>query len=210
MGRRIRVSAILVAMLAFVSVPLSAQKNMLGVHLGASIATLGGSDAGSPNSRTGLNVGASFGVSMSDVLTIQFGGAYAQKGAKESDQGVDVTLAMDYVEFPVLFRFGIPHSGPVGAHFDVGPAVAFNVSCKAKGSSQGVSASVDCDQFGSPIKNFDVGAMGGLGLDFAASPGLNLSLDVRYNLGMTKIAKDGSNVTNRALTIQAGAGFPLG
>ncbi len=211
MVHRIRVSAIMATALLLASAPLSAQ-NVLTLHAGASIATFGGADVSGASSRTGVNIGASLTLPVTDVLGIQIGGAYAQKGATDRSESVDATLAIDYIDVPVLLRIGIPSSSALSAHLLVGPAVSFQAKCSAKGTSQGTSVSVDCSQFGADIKNIDFGAMGGLGIDIAASERLRLSFDLLYDLGLTTIdnTSPSADIKNRAFTIQAGLGFPLG
>ncbi len=208
MLRCIRTCLAAVAALALATLPVSAQKE-LGIHAGASIATFGGADAGSPNSRTGVNVGASLTLPVARLLGIQVGAGFVQKGATQSSGGVDVTLAVDYVEVPVLLRVGIPSSRAVSAHVLVGPAVAFQTSCKANGSAPGMSVSVDCSQIGADLQKTDVGAMGGVGLDLAKPGRLTVSIDALYNVGLSSIV-NGADTKNRAFTIQAGLGIPLG
>ena len=55
----------------------------LSLQAGASLATLGGSDVASADSRIGMRVGASAIFPLSANLDLQFGAAYAAKGATE-------------------------------------------------------------------------------------------------------------------------------
>ncbi len=209
MLRSMRLSTIALAALALTTTPLAAQ-NVFGLHAGASIATFGGADAGSPGSRTGLNVGASLTMPVSSTLGFQIGASYAQKGATDSSGGIDATLALDYIEVPLLLRIGIPSTGSLSAHLLAGPAVSFEAKCTAKGSSGGVNVSVDCGQLAAAIRTVDVGAMGGVGLDIGAAGKTSVSIDVLYNFGLTSIVGNGVDTKNRALTIQAGVGVPMG
>jgi hypothetical protein len=211
MPRCIRMCLVAVAALALAGLPLSAQK-VLDLHVGVSIATFGGSDAGTPGSRTGVSAGASLTVPASNLLGIQVGAGYVQKGAKDNIEGVTLTLAMDYIEVPVLLRIGIPSTSSLSAHIVVGPAVAFRAGCAGKGAQGGVKVSVDCDQLaqlGVDLVKTDVGAMGGLGLDIATHADVKVFVDALYTFGLRSI-ESGTHTKNRAFTLQAGLGVPLG
>jgi len=203
----------LVASLAML--PLAAglaAQTTLGIHGGASIATLGGSDVGSADARTGMNFGASVTFPVGEILGIQLGAGYAQKGATENSEGADVEFALDYFEVPVLLRVGVPTTGSISPHFFAGPAVAFKAKCEASGSSGGASVTVDCADVGAEVKSIDIGGMAGAGLDIHTSGPLSITLDVAYNLGLSSIddSSDGADVKNRAWSFLAGVVFPIG
>lgn len=188
----------------------------LSVRGGGSIANLGGSDIDSyindVNSRTGFNLGGALTLAVAENMGIQIGAAFVQKGATATEEGVDITLSLDYIEVPLLWRLSVPTEGAVSPHFYAGPGVSFQADCKVKGSMQGVSASVDCGAADLPIKSIDVGALLGAGVDIPASGAVAVTLDVFYNLGLSSIDDSGfdSDVKNRAWSILAGASFPIG
>lgn len=75
-----------------------------------------------------------------------------------------------------------------------------------------MTVTVDCSDFGAPVKSIDIGAMGGAGLSIATGESLAVTLDVLYDLGLSTI-DDSSNpddVKNRAWSIVAGVSFPIG
>ena len=74
----------------------------LSLQAGASLATLGGSDVESADSRIGMRVGASAIFPLSANLDLQFGAAYAAKGATEQELGIDLAVELDYFEIPLL------------------------------------------------------------------------------------------------------------
>ena len=189
---------------------LQGQTN-LTIRAGASLATLGGSDVVSADSRGGIRVGASTLLPLRPNLDLQLGTAYATKGATEQEFGVDVEFEIDYLEIPLLLRFTPSIEGTLSPHFMVGPALALRVGCSAKAGAEGVEISVDCDdaEFGDEIKTMDFGAVAGAGLDIPTSGSLTVSLDVLYNLGLSSISESG-DVKNRAFSILAGITFPIG
>ena len=79
-------------------------------------------------------------------LGVKVGGAYGQKGFALTEQGVDGTFALDYIEIPVLLRLGIPTSGSLSPRFFLGPAVSIEAGCSLEASSGGVSVSADCTE----------------------------------------------------------------
>lgn len=191
--------------------PLDGQSMMM-LNAGTNIATWGGEDAVSPGStlyqQTGLNVGVSVLISITDNMGIQLGGAYSSKGKKEGDGGAISRIRMDYFELPVLLRAKIPSYGTAFSyHYFLGPAVAFLTKCNVTSPS---ASSATCNETDLLRKSLDFGAVGGVGVDIEVSDTLILVVDVVYNFGLFSIDKAGSDIKNRAFTIQAGIGFPIG
>ncbi len=198
--------ALLVALT--VAAPASAQ-TVLGIRGGVNFASLGGDDADGLDSRTAIHVGATVLFPLSEVLGLQVGGLYSQKGAEASEGGVTAAIELGYFEVPVLLRYAFPSEGAASFHLLAGPAVGFEVGCSISGSSGSGSASIDCSDAELDTKSVDFGLTGGLGLDFQASEGLTITVDGLYNLGLANIA-DGGDAKNRVFMLQAGVGFPLG
>ena len=188
-----------------------AGQTTLALRGGASIATLGGDDPASSDSRIGLNVGGAVTFGVLSGLGIQVGGAFVQKGTTETEQGIDAKVSFDYLEIPLLLRLGVPTSGSISPHFVVGPAFSVNVGCEVGGSSEGVSASAKCSELDINIKSIDVGGMAGVGMDIATSGSLSITLDIFYNLGLSSIDDSGTpdDIKNRAWSVLAGISLPL-
>ncbi len=206
---RIRLSAVIAAAVLSIPLPLSAQK-ALSLHVGSSMSTFGGSDLGNPSMRTGVTVGASYTLPLFGVFGLQFGGSYVQKGAKDVDLGINAPTTMDvnYFELPLLLRIGVPTSGAFSAHALIGPAVGLKSNCRLKVPYYtGNVIAWDCEQANVEPKGVDLGAMGGVGVDLIATEGLQLSLDVLYDLGISLIDKRGADTKNRNLVIRFGVGF---
>jgi Outer membrane protein beta-barrel domain len=189
---------------------LSAQ-TVVSLRAGLNVATLGGGDVAiNPDHRIGVNIGGAVTIPMSENLGLLLGATYSQKGAAPPvDLGANLVLALDYLEIPALLEFMIPSSGMVGAHVLAGPVIGLELSCDATGSAGGFEVSVGCDQLGANTKTFDLGAAAGFGVDVQATERVTLTLDLLYDLGLVSI-QDGLDVKNRAFTIQAGLGIPIG
>ena len=211
MARAAPVSAVLLMSLAGLlgTEQVSAQVT-LAVRGGPSIASAAGASA---DRRTGLNIGASVTFPLSGNRGIQVGGAYVQKGVTETtEQGVKVTAAIDYIEFPVLLRIGIPTAGAISPHFFVGPAVSFEADCKAEVSQGGISIAVDCNELDVDTKSIDFGAVGGVGVDISATSTVAVTLDVLYNRGIAgfDLPCCRASSKHRVWSILVGAAFPIG
>lgn len=207
----IRAFAVVVVLSTFFVATARAQAT-LSLRGGATIATLGGDDVTEADSRTGMNVGAALTFGVSDNLGLQVGAAYVQKGGTATIDGAAATFRLDYVEFPVLLSLGIPTRGSISPRFFLGPAFSVEAGCEVDGTDQGVTVTVACNAFGSPVKSIDVGAMGGAGLSIATGGSLAVTIDVVYDLGQSTIDDSGNpdDVKNRAWSILAGVSFPVG
>jgi hypothetical protein len=214
MKRTIRLAALAAVSATLVAAPLTAQTT-LSARAGVSIATISGDELGDADSRTGLHVGAALTLPLSGAVGVQVGAAYTQKGATvdiDGDEPGSATLAVDYIEIPVLLSFGVPTQGSISPRFYFGPAVSFETSCEIQAEALGMSASIDCSAGEIDTKSVTFGALAGAGIDIATSGNLTITLDVAYNLGLTDIddSPDPADSKNRALTILGGVSFPLG
>jgi len=205
--------AVLAICCAFLfSSPLSGQIS-LGFQGGLSLATVGGSDLDDLDAgyRKGIGLGVFLELPVSDLLSIQPEILYLQKGTQESEQDVDYTFALDYVEIPVLLRINIPVEGTVAPYFLVGPALGFKAGCEVSGEDDEVELNVDCDEAEIEIKSLDLGAVIGAGLSFEAGPG-DFHLGARYNYGLTILDDSGEDddIKSRAFSFLVGYSFPMG
>lgn len=211
---RSQLNAVLVTALLMAPPTAVAGQTTLGFRGGLSLATLGGDDIESIDSRTGLNIGGFVNIPLSDVLGLQIGAGFAQKGFSETELGVDVSFEVDYIEIPLLLTLSPPTTGNVGFNFFIGPALGFKASCNVTGSEDGVTVSVDCDDpdFELDLKSVDFGAMVGAGLDIGLTDNVALIIEGFYNLGLNKIddSGDDDDVKNRAFSLLAGLSFSVG
>ena len=156
-------------------------------------------------SRSGFHAGADLAIGLSPMFGIQAGAAYSQKGA--SDEEFDATIAVDYIDVPVLFVLSVPTEGNITPRLFAGGVASFKMSCKLKGGGQ----SVDCtDEDIGTLKSSYFSALFGAGIKFGVGPG-GLLLDVGYQLGLTNLVDDETE-TVKANVIQASLGyrFPIG
>ncbi len=210
MLRRSLLVVVAVLFAASLAVPqASAQGIKLGVKGGVNLAKLGGSDAGSTESKAGFVAGGFVEFMLGNMFAIQPEVLYSQKGAKESIGGDEVKLKVDYVEVPLLLKLNIPIEGSkVHPSVYAGPAVAFKASCKLAADIGGVSASESCDDAGLEIKSTDFGLAFGGGVSFDVG-GAEVGVDVRYTLGLSSIDdfSDPDDIKNQVISIMGTVGF---
>jgi hypothetical protein len=192
---------------------ISLAQMQIGLKAGLNIANVGGDDADelfeqSPDSRTGFNGGLFFMYQFNNLFAIQPEAYYTMKGATSDLMGVDLTLKLDYVEIPVLFKVVIPAEGTsIKPSIFVGPSLGFNTGAKLKGEDQDQSAEVDIDSL---VTSTDFSLVFGGGIGFMIGNN-ELGVDIRYNLGLTTWddEDDPYDVKNNVLSFNAYFGFTL-
>jgi len=205
----------------------SAQGIKLGAKAGVNFADVGGSDVStleafigaSTKSKTGFIAGAFAEFMIGNMFAIQPEVLYSQKGVKFEEQGATLKYKIDYIEVPLLFKVNIPIEGSkVHPNVYAGPAVSFKSSCKVSGEFGGLSADVDCegqdiiDIFDDEIliKSTDLGLVFGGGVSFDVG-GAEVGVDVRYNLGLSKVEDfdPPDDIKNKVISIMGTIGVPL-
>ena len=161
-----------------------------GAKAGLNIATLNG-DVEGVKSLVGFHVGGFAQVPLAAKFTFQPEVVYSAQGAKED--GGDGKINLGYINVPLMFKYAIAEKFNVEA----GPQIGFLVSAKEKynGNSDDIK-----DQLNSV--DFSIGL--GASYDFTQ----NLSADVRYNAGVSNIAKESdSKIRNGVFQIGLGYKF---
>ena len=211
----------------------------VSVQAGASFATWGGDDAKEQEEigldidyRTGVAIQASAVLPLTDLLGLQIGAAYVQKGMfsqmRADNFYFESAAEMGYIESPVLLKISPQLEGPLSPYVTAGPAFSFALYCGTNSSIMvslpdlvtGESVTVDrseseeCEE--DEFNTFDIGATAGAGLAFAVSPSWSLTLDFMYNHGLTSIAKTDDDLVeqpedtkNRTFAIMVGVAFPI-
>lgn len=214
-----RFSTVLVAV--FVSLglmagssPAQAQGLALGAEAGATFADFDASEGDADlGSRTGFRVAGVLRYGFGGVWGVQTGVGYAQKGAEdESLPDVTSTIELAYIEIPAFLTLDIPTGpSPLNPRLFAGPQISFESSCEISSEGEGVSATVDCDaeELGAfDTKSADFSLVFGGGLDFGLGGPLALTLDGRYDLGLTDIndieGAESVEIKNRTFAISGG------
>ena len=150
--------------------------------------------------KAGFVGGAELEYHVSPMFGISGGLLYSMQGAKVKDS--DVKMKMDYLNIPILANVYVAP----GLALKAGIQPAFNLSNKV--SVEGVT--VDYDKYykyapdGAKIKSFDFSIPVGLSYEY-----MNVCLDARYNIGVTKIADFDDAGCNSVFQITLGYKFAL-
>ena len=185
---------------------MDAQETKFGVKGGVNFATLTG-DAEDVSMKVGFNVGGFVEIKVSDKFSVQPELLYSTQGARteisEFDGfNFDAKVNLGYLNIPIMARYYVANKFSLEA----GPQVGFLLSAKGKAEVMegGVTTSAEED-IKDEFESIDFGVNFGAGYDFTK----NLSANVRYNFGLTNIAKDSGNdkANNSVLSLSLGYKF---
>lgn len=166
-----------------------AQLPSFGVKGGLNLANVGGKGVDDVDYKAGLNLGAFVSIPAGPMFAIQPEAFFSQKGNKVGD----VKSSFNYLEIPVLLKLSPSLPGDfVRPIFFAGPSAGILLGAKT-----------DDTDVKDLMKTADFGLTIGGGVEFG-----KLSLDARYNLGLSDISKASSEVSNaiknRAITVMLG------
>lgn len=185
----------------------------IGVKGGANISNVSATENGGEpelpyDSRTGLLLGATVGVTVTPWLTVQLDGRYSQKGTKQTEDEVIASLRLSYIDVPLIAKAYIPTKGsPVMPFLYAGGFVGFETSCGLS-TSGAVSVDVDCETADVGRQTNDYGVVFGGGTDVRLGPGA-ITLDVEYSLGLRNLADDADTGEAYSRVFSFAAGYRL-
>ena len=131
------------------------------------------------------------------MFGISGGLLYSMQGAKVKD--TDAKMKMDYLNIPILANVYVAP----GLALKAGIQPAFNLSNKV--SVDGVT--VDYDKYapnGAKVKSFDFSVPVGISYEY-----MNVCLDARYNIGVTKVSDFDDAGCNSVFQLTLGYKFSL-
>lgn len=158
------------------------------------------------SNRLGFGGGAYLAIPIGAQFEFQPEVLFATKGTKAGTGSQEATLALSYIEIPLLARVNFKSSSSVTPLLAFGPALAIKTSCSVDVPGGTIN---DCAEItDGEFNTVDAGLVMGAGLSFAVS-GRNVILGVRYDLGLRRIVTD-SNSKNRVLSFVGGFEVPFG
>jgi hypothetical protein len=169
-----------------------------GVKAGANFSTLTGSDANGVKTKVGFQGGVLAGIPLAGSFSLQPEVNYSMQGAKATEVGMDYTLAQNYLNVPVLFKY--KHES--GFFAETGPQIGFLMSAKVTGDGTNVNVKSD-------YKSTDFSWAFGVGYLVKS---INAGIDARYNLGLTnnEAGSSSSNGTVKNSVFQVGVFYLFG
>ncbi len=164
----------------------NAQDVKFGVKGGLNVATLTG-DVDNVDSKVGFHVGGFAEIKVSDKFSVQPELLFSTQGTKfefSEDFGGEIIsgegkVNLSYVNIPVMAKFYVADKFSLEA----GPQIGFLTSAKYKLEAEGEEGEEDAKE---DYESIDFGVNFGAGYNFTE----NLSAGLRYNLGLSNIAKD--------------------
>ena len=175
---------------------VNAQVVNFGLKGGLNLATLDSKESNDIQNRVGYHAGLFANIPVSSQIAIQPEAVYSSQGAKYTEGGVSHSLALNYVNIPVMVQAMVGR----GFYAQVGPQLGIltGVADKVNDAETGFFTTDD-------FKKTDVAL--GVGLGYKSMGGIGI--DARYNLGLTNINNSGSaNIKNNVL--QVGLQLQLG
>jgi hypothetical protein len=210
--KRIVASCLLVGFVLLTAGAARAAQWQMGIKGGLAVENLGGDDVEGDNleSRTGFAGGGFAQADFTRNLGLRLEALYFMKGATADSAGLEVGFELDYLEFPVLVVANIPVSETARITFFGGPTLGISVDADLSAAYQGVSGSVDIQDY---IAGFEFGLTFGAGASFDVGQ-VVLGFDGRYGFGLTTV-DDGisdtgdADIKNEGYAVMASLGFPL-
>ena len=171
---------LLLILCVFVAFNSYAQDLKFGAKAGLNLTNIVGDDVEDVDLKAGLYVGGFMNVSLSDYLSFQPELLYSIQGWKIDDDD-DMTIRTSYINVPLLLKISLGRSDKI--HIYAGPQLGFLVKAEAEAEQGDVSATLDIKDEMTSV-DFSLN----LGLSFNVSN--NMSLDIRYNRGLSNIIDD--------------------
>ncbi len=140
---------------------------------------------------TGLVGGAFLDLGLAKGFSLQPEALYVQKGAKVTVTKGEFTASMqvnlDYIEVPLLMKYGFATGGGLVPSIYAGPYLGFNTKAETVSKIEGYPE--EREDIKENIQSTEYGAAFGVGLAQKLG-GVKLVLDARYDLGLSNIIKD--------------------
>jgi hypothetical protein len=174
-----------------------------GAKFGLNFATFGGDNSSNYSTTTKFFFGGFFGYDFirnfglqGELLYNPVGGGFSSQGQAGGNDGIS------YLEFAVLAKYSVPVNPVIKIFFEAGPQLGIKLSATAHSDATGTDT--DISQY---ISGTDFDLVVGTGTAFRVGPG-NIIFDVRYNIGLSTIQKNGNaHNSNQVFSMAVGYGL---
>ncbi|MBR1687137.1 MAG: PorT family protein [Prevotella sp.] len=175
-----------------------------GLRLGLALSSVNSDDQrlNGSGTQSGLNFGAAmgFGLSNSVPVFLETGLYYTEKGGKGTNNGTKFTYDLNYLELPVVVKYGIELDNDFTLQPFVGGYFGIGISGKVKNfAERAATSSFDSEYF----KRLDGGLRLGCGVEYQM-----MYAELAYDLGLANICHDDFDTShNRCLYLNIGVNF---
>lgn len=191
----------LFSLLLLLSMAASAQVQFaLGVKAGPNFSSINTDASAGENykNRTGFHGGA-FALFKLTKIGIQPELLFSQQGSKVEFTGGDLEQNFNYINIPIILKLYLA----AGLNLQAGPQLGFVSKAEVVQTVNGVTTTTDYRDF---VKGNDVGLALGAGWDLP----FGLTVDARYNLGLSNVDDDSSGSdTAKNQVFQLSLGYKL-
>jgi len=178
-------------------------------YIGVNVSNFVGDAATAANTQsvTGLALGGALAFDLSDDTSIQIELMYSQKGAEFDSTLLGATeIHLDYLEFPVLFRYDPLKDKRVSPTILLGGAMGLRINASGTVLSNGMP--LTGGGLEQQTNSVDFGLIAGLQVNVAVGSG-EIFLQARIERGLVNVNEGGSEgFKNTAVSIVAGYFFP--
>ncbi|RXQ97611.1 PorT family protein [Ancylomarina salipaludis] len=176
-----------------------AQDVKFGAKAGLNLSNLVGDDVDDVDMKAGLYFGGFLNLPLNNNLSFQPELLYSRQGWKIDSGDGDLSIKTTYINIPLLLKMSLGASDKI--HVYAGPQLGFLVKAEAQAEQGDVTGTVDIkDEF----KDFDFSLNFGLSFDVSDE----ISLDVRYNRGLSKLDDiDNSKAYNSVIQLGVAYSF---
>ena len=170
----------------------------LGIKGGVNFSSLDVTSARATwDGRTGYHIGA-FALFKVTAFAVQPELIFSQQGSTVKFNGQDFDANFSYMNVPVIAKFYLP----LGLNIQLGPQFGFLTSAESDYNPVNAQGGTDLKEY---YKNSDVSLGMGIGWDLP----FKLTIDARYNLGLTEINDNASLTATKNQVFQLSLGYKL-
>ncbi len=169
----------------------SSSEVSFGAKGGVNFAAITGDETDDLDGRTGFHGGAVVNIPISELFAVQPEVVYSTQGATFMEEGLDVTVKLDYVNIPILADFTVAE----GFSLQGGPQIGINVTKE-----------VEAEGFSMELEDVEsVIFEGAIGAQYRLPVGL--FFQARYVIGITNINSDSDDISNQNSVFSLSAGW---
>lgn len=175
----------------------NAQSVKYGVKAGLNVANVSNLDSEIKfDSRVAYHIGAMAEIGLTEQFAVQPEVLFSVQGVTKKEGEASATLNLNYVNVPVMAKYYVIE----GLSLEVGPQVGFLTTAEFK--LEGAGKESGTKDVKDNFKKVD------FGLNFGASYNYqNFNLGVRYNLGLTDVAKEKEGDAKKNGVFQVSLGY---